>query len=120
MRIPILKLDGLLMISVQVSLDDQSAVELQEDLLKKIHETSATGVVLDLTSLDIIDSYIARIIGDMVCMAELMGSKVVLTGIQPAVAITLIELGISLPNIQTALDLEKGIELLKADSVISL
>ncbi|PLT31295.1 STAS domain-containing protein [Peribacillus deserti] len=113
MRIPILKLNDMLLVSIQVVLDDQSALTLQEDLLQKIHETSASGVVMDLTSLDMIDSFIAKVLGDMVDMAELMGTKVVLTGIQPAVAITLIELGISLPNILTALDLEKGIELLR-------
>ncbi|MBM7694110.1 rsbT antagonist protein RsbS [Peribacillus deserti] len=113
MRIPILKLNDMLLVSIQVVLDDQSALMLKEDLLQKIHVTGAGGVVLDLTSLDIIDSFIAKVLGDMVSMAELMGAKVVITGIQPAVAITLIELGISLPNIMTALDLEKGIELLR-------
>ncbi|MBM7694892.1 rsbT antagonist protein RsbS [Peribacillus deserti] len=120
MRIPILKLKNLLLVSIQVMLDDKTALELQEDLLHKIHETSAEGVVLDLTSLDMIDSFIAKVIGDMVSMAELMGAKVVLTGIQPAVAITLIELGISLPDILTALDLEKGIGLLKEINVVHL
>ncbi|MBM7692473.1 rsbT antagonist protein RsbS [Peribacillus deserti] len=118
MRIPILKLHDLLLVSIQVVLDDKSALELQEDLLQKIHATNAEGVVLDLTSLDMIDSFIAKVLGDMVSMAELMGAKVVLTGIQPAVAITLIELGISLPHIMTALDLEKGIELLKDNGVV--
>ncbi|MDQ0218837.1 STAS domain-containing protein [Peribacillus cavernae] len=112
MRIPILKMYDLLLVSIQVELDDISALELQEDLLNKIHETTAKGVVLELTSMEIIDSYIARILGEIVSMAELMGTKVVLTGIQPAVAITLIELGIHLKSANTALDLEKGIEIL--------
>ncbi|PLT35550.1 STAS domain-containing protein [Bacillus sp. V5-8f] len=111
MRIPILKLYDLLLISIQVDLDDQSAIELQEDLLNKIHQTSPKGVVLELTSMDIIDSYIARILGEIVSMSELMGAKVILTGIQPAVAITLIELGIQLNGANTAPNLEKGIEL---------
>jgi rsbT antagonist protein RsbS len=113
-RIPILKMNNLLLVSIQVDLDDQSALELQEDLLNKIHETAAKGVVLDLTSLEIIDSYIARVLGEIVSMSELMGAKVVLTGIQPAVAITLIELGIHLNDAKTALDLEKGIEILNS------
>ncbi|WP_409304027.1 STAS domain-containing protein [Peribacillus sp. SCS-155] len=112
MRIPILKLYDILLVSIQFELDDESALTLQEDLLAKTHETGAAGIVLDLTSLDIVDSFIAKVLGDTVAMAELMGAKVVLTGIQPAVAITLIELGISLEGIGTALDLEKGIELL--------
>ncbi|WP_108671623.1 STAS domain-containing protein [Peribacillus acanthi] len=113
MKIPILKLNNLLLISIQVELDDRTALELQESLLQKIHETGAGGVVLDLTSLDMIDSFIAKILGDLVSMAELMGAKVVITGIQPAVAITLIELGINLNGGHTALDLEKGIEILE-------
>lgn len=112
MRIPILKLHDLLLVSIQVELDDQSALELQEDLLDKIHETAAKGVVLELTSMEIIDSYFARILGEIVSMSELMGAKVVLTGIQPAVAIILIELGIQLDGANTALDLEKGIEIM--------
>lgn len=110
-RIPILKMYELLLVSIQVELDDNSALTLQEDLLQKIHETAAKGVVLDLTSLEVIDSYIARILGEIVSMAELMGAKVILTGIQPAVAITLVELGIHLNGANTALDLEKGIEM---------
>ncbi|OIK08580.1 rsbT antagonist protein RsbS [Bacillus sp. OV322] len=110
MRIPILKLKEMLLVSIQVELDDESAIMLQEDLLKKIHETSANGVVIDLTSLDMVDSFIAKVLGDVVSMANLMGAKVVLTGIQPAVAITLIELGIHLSGIDTAIDLENGVE----------
>lgn len=77
MRIPILKLHEYLLISVQVDLDDQTAMQFQEDLLSKIHESGATGVVLDLTSVDIIDSFIAKVLGDVVSMADLMGAKVV-------------------------------------------
>lgn len=109
MRIPILKLSNYLLISIQTELDDQTAIKFQEDLLNRIHETGATGVVVDLTSVDIIDSFIAKVLGEVVSMSDLMGSKVVLTGIQPAVAITLIDLGIHLQNVQTALDLEQGL-----------
>ena len=116
-KIPILKLYNCLLISIQLELDDQTALQFQEDLLKKIHETEARGVVIDLTSIDMIDSYIAKVLGDVISMSRLMGAKVVLTGIQPAVAITLVELGIHLQEVQTALDLEKGLETLQRELV---
>ncbi|UOR10317.1 STAS domain-containing protein [Halobacillus amylolyticus] len=109
MRIPILKLHNYLLISIQIDLDDQTAIQFQEDLLSKIHESGATGVVIDLTSVDIVDSFIAKVLGDVVTMSDLMGAKVVLTGIQPAVAMTLIDLGIHLQDVPTALDLEQGL-----------
>ncbi|WP_332698014.1 STAS domain-containing protein [Halalkalibacter lacteus] len=109
MRVPILKLHQYLLISVQVELDDQTALQFQEDLLSKIHVEGSLGVVIDLTSVDMIDSFIAKVLGDVVDMSNLMGAKVVLTGIQPAVAITLIDMGIKLDNVPTALDLEQGL-----------
>ncbi|WEG12526.1 STAS domain-containing protein [Pullulanibacillus sp. KACC 23026] len=115
MRIPILKLKQYLLTTIQVELDDQTAVQFQEDLLNKIHETGASGVVIDLTSVEIVDSYIAKILGDVVKMSELLGARVVLTGIRPAVAITLIDLGINLRGVPTALDLEQGLEKLQQD-----
>lgn len=114
-RIPILKLYNCLLISIQWELDDQTAIQFQEDLLHKIHETGANGVVIDLTSIDVIDSFIAKVLGDVISMSKLMGAKVVLTGIQPAVAITLVELGIHLQEVLTALDLEKGLETLQRE-----
>ncbi|TLS34909.1 STAS domain-containing protein [Pseudalkalibacillus caeni] len=115
MRIPILKLHEYLLITIQVDLDDKTALQFQEDLLEKIHNTGAKGVVIDLTSVDMIDSFIAKVLGDVVRMSNLMGAKVVLTGIQPAVAITLIDLGIMLKNVPTALDLEQGLDKLKQE-----
>ncbi|MBM7644676.1 rsbT antagonist protein RsbS [Scopulibacillus daqui] len=115
MRIPILKLHDYLLISIQVELDDQTAIQFQQDLLEKIHETGVKGVVIDLTSVDMIDSYIAKILSDVVRMSSLLGAKVVLTGIRPAVAITLIDLGITLKDVPTALDLEKGLEKLQQE-----
>ena len=109
MRIPILKLHNYLLISIQIDLDDQTAIQFQEDLLSKIHESGSSGVVIDLTSVDIIDSFIAKVLGDVVTMSDLMGAKVVLTGIQPAVAMTLIDLGIHMQDVPTALDLEQGL-----------
>ena len=115
MRIPILKLRDCLLVSIQWELDDATALQFQEDLLKKIHETSSRGVVIDITSIDFIDSFIAKVLGDVVSMSKLMGARVVITGIQPAVAITLIELGINLNGVYTALDLEKGLEKLQQE-----
>ena len=109
MRIPILKLQHYLLVSIQTEIDDNTAIQFQEDLLSKIHESGTSGVVIDLTSVDIIDSYIAKVLGDVVTMSDLMGAKVVLTGIQPAVAMTLIDLSIHLSNVPTALDLEQGL-----------
>ncbi len=115
MRIPILKLHQYLLISIQVELDDQTALQFQEDLLNKIHVEGSLGVVIDLTSVDMIDSFIAKVLGDVVDMSSLMGAKVVLTGIQPAVAITLIDMGITLDDVQTALDLEQGLTKLQQE-----
>lgn len=115
MRIPILKLQNYLLISIQVDLDDETAIHFQEDLLNQIYESGARGVVIDLTSVDIIDSFIAKVLGDVVTMSDLMGAKVVLTGIQPAVAMTLIDLGIHMQDVRTALNLEQGLVKLRQD-----
>ncbi len=109
MRIPILKLHNYLLVSIQTEIDDHTAIRFQEDLLDEIYKTESSGVVIDLTSVEFIDSFIAKVLGDVVAMSELMGAKVVLTGIQPAVAMTLIELGINLNHVPTALDLEQGL-----------
>jgi len=109
LRIPILKLKNYLLISIQTELDDKTAIQFQEDLLSEIHKSESSGVVIDLTSVEIIDSFIAKVLGDVVSMSDLMGARVVLTGIQPAVAITLIDLGIHLNDVPTALDLEQGL-----------
>lgn len=114
-RIPILKLGSTLIVSIQWELDDQTALQFQEDLLNKIHETECIGVVIDLTPIDFIDSFIAKVLGDVIEMSGLMGAKVVITGIHPAVAITLIELGIRLENVHTALDLENGLDKLHTE-----
>jgi rsbT antagonist protein RsbS len=114
-RIPILKLYNYLLVSVQIELDDDTALQLQEDLLNKIHKTGAKGIVLDLSSIDMIDSFIAKILGDVVDMSNLLGARVVLTGIQPEVAMTLVELGIMMKNVPTALNLEKGLDKLKQE-----
>jgi rsbT antagonist protein RsbS len=112
--IPILEIENFLIASIQVELHDRQAVRFKDGLLNKIYDTGTKGVLLDMTALQVVDSFIARIIGDAAEMAKLMGAKVVVTGLQPAVAITLIELGIELDNIVTALNLEKGLGRLRA------
>lgn len=114
-RIPILKLEQYLLASIQIELDDHTALTFQEDLLNKIRDTGARGVVIDLTSVTLIDSFIAKVLGDVIQMADLMGAKVVITGIRPAVAITLIDLGITLEGVLTALNLEQGLSKLKQE-----
>ncbi len=114
MRIPVLKIGEFLVASVQVEMYDQSAVLLKERLLERIYETKAKGLVLDLTSMDVVDSFMGRIISEVGAMASLMGTKVVITGLQPAIAITLVELGMEeLEGVLTALNLEKGIAKLR-------
>jgi len=113
-KVPILKIKEFLIVPIQIDLDDNTVSRLQHDILSKIEKTGAKGVIIDISVLDIVDSYLGRMIGDTALMADLMDAKVVLTGMQPLVAITLVELGLNLENIYTALDMESGIELLEA------
>jgi len=115
-RIPILKIGDVLIASIQTALHDTTAIQFKDDLLEKIHATKARGVIIDLTAVDIVDSFIGRMIADIAAMAGLMGTRVVLTGLQPAVAITLVELGMELPSVLTALNLEKGLALMQMQS----
>jgi rsbT antagonist protein RsbS len=112
-RIPILKIEEFLVASVQVELYDKSAVMFKENLLERIYETKAKGLILDLTAVEVVDSFMGRIITEVGAMAGLMGTRVVITGLQPAVAITLVELGLELKGVHTALNLEKGIAALR-------
>jgi rsbT antagonist protein RsbS len=112
-RIPILQVESHLIASVQTELHDLAAMQFKDDLLQRIYETKACGVLIDLTAIDVVDSFIARIIGDLADMARLMGATVVVTGLQPAVAITLVELGVELRGVVTALNLEKGLAALR-------
>ena len=112
-RIPILQIEEYLVASIQTALHDRAAEQFRDDLLARIYETKAKGLILDLTAMDVVDSFIARIIGDVAEMASLMGTTVVVTGLQPAVAVTLVELGVELPGVVTALNLEKGIAALR-------
>jgi rsbT antagonist protein RsbS len=115
LRIPILKMGNILIASIQTELHDASAVQFKDDLLERIHTVRAQGVVIDLTAVDVVDSFIGRLISDIGAMCGLMGAQVVLTGLQPAVAITLVELGLELPRIRTALNLEKGLAQFQAE-----
>jgi rsbT antagonist protein RsbS len=112
LRIPILKIGDILIASIQVELHDASAVQFKDDLLHQIYQTRAHAVIIDLTAVEVVDSFIGRLIADIAAMTGLMGASVVLTGLQPAVAITLVELGLELPRVTTALNLEKGLSLL--------
>jgi rsbT antagonist protein RsbS len=108
-RIPILQIEDFLVASVQVSLHDRLAEQFRDDLLKRIYETKSKGFILDLTALDVVDSFLGRMIGEIAEMASLMGTHVVVSGLQPAVAITLVELGVELSGVSTVLNLQKGI-----------
>jgi rsbT antagonist protein RsbS len=114
MRIPILKLGEILLTSIQSDVTDEAALALQSDILKRIEETRAVGIVLDITALDVVDSYMARVLNETARMARLMGGEVVVTGMNPMVAVTLMEMGRELVDVMTALTLEQGVEKLKS------
>ena len=111
-RVPILKLGDLLIISIQIDLDDQSVLALQEDLADRVVSTGARGVIIDITAVEIIDSFIGRMFATIAGMCRMLDAETVVVGMRPAVAITLVELGLSLGDVRTALDLEKGVALL--------
>ena len=112
-RIPILQMGRLLLVTIQVDMHDRLAMTLQDDLTSRISATSARGVLLDISSLDIVDSFIGRMISNIAAMARVLDAETVVVGMQPAVAITLVELGLSLPGVRTALNVEKGMTLLR-------
>lgn len=111
-KIPILQLGEILLVTIQVELHDELAVTLQNDLTTKLSKTSARGVLLDISALEIVDSFIGRSLAQIASMARVMDSTMVLVGMRPAVAITLVELGMTLSNIKTALNVENGMRLL--------
>ena len=113
-RIPILKMGNYLLVSIQVDMHDQLALQLQDDLTTRIAATSARGVLIDISALEMVDSFIGRMLGNIAAMSRVLDAQTVLVGMRPAVAITLVELGLSLPRVRTALDLERGMELLSA------
>src|SRR5512146_1804533 len=113
-RIPILRMGEFLLVTIQVDMHDRLALTLQDDLTNRISETGARGVLIDISSLETVDSFIGRMLGNIASMSRVMDAETVVVGMQPAVAITLVELGLSLPGVRTALNVEKGMDLLHA------
>ncbi len=113
-KIPILKVGDFLLITIQVDMDDRLAMHLQDELLNDIVNTRAKGVLIDISSLEIVDSFIGRMLGNIASMSKIADAETVVVGMQPAVAITMVELGLSLDNVRTALNVDKGMELLYA------
>lgn len=112
-RIPILQLGRHLLVTIQVDLMDQTALALQDDLANKIQTSGATGVLIDISALEIVDSFIGRMLADISSIARVLGATSVVVGMQPAVAITLVELGLSLHGVRTALNVDRGMSLLQ-------
>jgi rsbT antagonist protein RsbS len=122
-RIPILRLGDVLLVTIQVELEDHTATVLLEDLGQKLVETGARGVLIDISGLDIVDSFIGRMISTIASTARVLDAQTVLVGMQPAVAITLVELGLNLPGVRTALDVDRGMaqldRLLESDTRVT-
>lgn len=112
-RIPILQMGDFLLVTIQVDMHDQLALTLQDDLSERISRTSARGVLIDISALDMVDSFIGRMIGTISGLSKIMDAETVLVGMQPSVAITLVELGMTLPGVITALNVERGMILLQ-------
>jgi rsbT antagonist protein RsbS len=112
-KIPILRMGDYLLVTIQVDMHDRLALALQDDLTKRISETGAKGVLIDISSLEIVDSFIGRMLGNIASMSRVLDAHTVVVGMQPAVAITLVELGMSLPGVRSALNVDAGMELLR-------
>jgi rsbT antagonist protein RsbS len=112
-RIPILKMGSFLLVTIQVDMHDKLAMTLQDDLTNRIVETGSKAVLIDISSLDIVDSFIGRMLAGIAAMARILDAQTVVVGMQPAVAITLVELGLSLSGIKTALNVDRGMALLR-------
>ena len=112
-RIPILRMGHFLLVTIQIDLYDRLATNLEADLVQMVNKTGARGVLIDISALSIVDSFMGRILGNIGSMSKIMDAETVVGGMQPAVAITLIELGLELKGVHTALNVEKGMELLK-------
>jgi len=113
-RIPILKMGRFLLVTIQVDMDDRLALTLQDDLTDRIAATGARGVLIDISSLAVVDSFIGRTLANIAAMARVLDAQTVVVGMQPAVAITLVELGLTLPGVRTALNVDRGMALLEA------
>lgn len=114
-HIPILRMGDLLLITIQVDMHDRLAMQLQDDLTEKIVQYGSRGVLIDISALDVVDSFIGRMLGNIASMSRVLDAQTVIVGMRPAVAITLVELGMSLPNIRTALNVQRGMDLLREE-----
>jgi rsbT antagonist protein RsbS len=113
-KIPILRMGEFLLVTIQVDMHDRLALALQDDLTNRISQTGARGVLIDISSLEIVDSFIGRTLGNIAAMSRVLDARTVVVGMQPAVAITLVELGMSLAGVRTALNVDAGMELLRS------
>jgi rsbT antagonist protein RsbS len=116
-RIPILKMGDCLLVTIQVDMHDRLALTLQDDLTDRIVRSKARAVLIDISSLEIVDSFIGRMLGNIAAMARILDAETVVVGMRPAVAITLVELGLSMPGVRTALSVEKGMGMLRSAQV---
>ncbi len=114
-RIPVLRMGDFLLVTIQVDLHDRMAMTLQDDLSAQIEKTGAKGVLIDITALEMVDSFIGRMIADISSISRILDAQTVLVGMRPSVAITLVELGLSLPGVRTALDVVRGMNLLRTE-----
>jgi rsbT antagonist protein RsbS len=113
-KIPILKMGHFLLVTIQVDMHDRLAMALQDDLAARVVKDRAKGVLIDLSSLEVVDSFMGRMLGNIAAMTRVLGAETVVVGMRPAVAITIVELGLSLENVRTALNVDKGMALLTA------
>jgi rsbT antagonist protein RsbS len=113
-RISIMKMGSLLLVSIQIDMDDRTAMQLQDDLTERIVKHRAKGVLIDISALDVVDSFIGRMLANTAAMARILDADTVVVGMQPSVAITLVELGLSLKGVRSALNVERGMALLQA------
>lgn len=111
--IPILQMGDFLLVTIQVDMHDRLAMVLQDDLTARISKTNAKGVLIDISSLEMVDSFIGRMLASISAMSRILGAQTVVVGMRPAVAITLVELGLSMPGVRTALNVERGMEMLR-------
>ncbi|WP_329129747.1 STAS domain-containing protein [Streptomyces sp. NBC_01476] len=108
-RVPVLKIGDVLLVSIQIDLEDQMVLDLQDDLSERIVATGAHGVVIDISALEIVDSFVGRMLATIAAISRVLGAETVVVGMRPAVAMTLVELGLSLGGVRTALNLEQGL-----------
>src|SRR5512144_551839 len=118
-RIPILRMGRYLLVTIQVDMHDRLAMQLQDDLTTRIARDQARGVLIDISALDMVDSFIGRMLSDIAGMSRVLDAQTVVVGMQPAVAITLVELGLSLQGVRTALDVEKGMALRRDQAALA-